>query len=317
MNLRYDLAQSQQLAEESLTLCRAAGDEQGESLALLILARTFGYRRFSMARPMYERCLALGRARSDHIRIGEALHWMAHNLAYWSALHPIELVEQAQAIFRIQGHWVGLSMTLNEQAKLAIWKGDYTLARRNLNECLTLTQRSAALAGLSAYAMDPLGRLALREGDFARARLELEASTRLLQDVGQNMRYYWSLVFLGRVALCQGGSQHAYSIFKQSLQHFHEANIHSGMVFTIEGLASLAMLQGQPARAAKLLAWADVTRAATSDPRPPVEQADVDRDLAVIHTQLDDATFEAEQAIGRAMTMDEAIAYALSEEVVN
>jgi DNA-binding SARP family transcriptional activator len=66
-------------------------------------------------------------------------------------------------------------------------------------------------------------------------------------------------------------------------------------------------------RAARLLAWADVTRDAVDDLRPPVEQADVDRDLTIIRAQLDDATFQAEQAAGHMMTQDEAIAYALSE----
>ena len=82
----------------------------------------------------------------------------------------------------------------------------------------------------------------------------------------------------------------------------------------MEGLASLAVQQGRPARVVRLFAWADVTREALEDTRPPVEQADVDRDLAAIHAQLDDATFEAEQEAGRKMTIDEAIAYALEEQ---
>jgi len=58
-------------------------------------------------------------------------------------------------------------------------------------------------------------------------------------------------------------------------------------------------------------------REAVDDSRPPSEQGYVDRDLAVIHAQSDDATFQAEQAAGCKMTVDEAIEYALSEEVVN
>jgi hypothetical protein len=47
------------------------------------------------------------------------------------------------------------------------------------------------------------------------------------------------------------------------------------------------------------------------DTRPPVEQADVDRDLATIRTHLDEARFTLACAEGRAMTLEQAIAYAL------
>jgi hypothetical protein len=47
--------------------------------------------------------------------------------------------------------------------------------------------------------------------------------------------------------------------------------------------------------------------------RPTNEQADVERDLAAIRTALDDATFNAAQAAGREMTVEEAIAFALKE----
>jgi hypothetical protein len=47
--------------------------------------------------------------------------------------------------------------------------------------------------------------------------------------------------------------------------------------------------------------------------RRPVEQASVDRDLAIIHSQLDDAAFEKAYQTGCAMTLDEAVAYALED----
>jgi non-specific serine/threonine protein kinase len=161
------------------------------------------------------------------------------------------------------------------------------------------------------------GRLPLREGASARADAELEESAQLSQEAGQRMAAAWTLSDLGYVLLRQGDLQGARHLWEKNLHKFREANNPIGVVYNVEGLASLAVQQGQPARAVRLLAWADATREAIADRRPPVEQADVDRDLAVIRTQLNDATFEAEQAAGRAMTMDEAVVYALNEEVVN
>ena len=46
------------------------------------------------------------------------------------------------------------------------------------------------------------------------------------------------------------------------------------IVFTVEGLARLALLQDQPAQAVCLVAWADVIRESIDNPRPQIEQAD-------------------------------------------
>ena len=311
MNWRNEIAQSQQSAEESLALCRAVGDEQTETLALVMLGEALSLQGQSdEARQLFERCLALNRARNDQIGVGQALYWLG---AF--AENDPWLLKEAQAIFRVRGHWVGLVLTLNALTIIATQRGDYSLARRWLDESISLTQRAAGLAGLLAWELLLSGTLALREGDYTYARTELEESAERLQEAGQSGS--WALANLGYVLLRQGDWQDARHCWAQSLHNFREANAPIGVVFNVEGLASLAVQQGQLARAARLLAWADATRETIDDRRPPVEQADVDRDLAIIHAQLDDDTFQTAQATGRAMSLDEAIAYALSEEVVN
>jgi len=63
----------------------------------------------------------------------------------------------------------------------------------------------------------------------------------------------------------------------------------------------------------RLFAWTDVMREKLGDHRPPIEQASIERDLAMIRARLDEATFQTEQAVGRKMSIDEAIEYALNE----
>jgi len=67
----------------------------------------------------------------------------------------------------------------------------------------------------------------------------------------------------------------------------------------------------RPELALRLFAWADAMREVVGDVRPLVEQADVDRDLATIRAQLDETAIAAARAEGRAMSLDQAIAYAL------
>jgi hypothetical protein len=85
------------------------------------------------------------------------------------------------------------------------------------------------------------------------------------------------------------------------------------LIYAIEGLASLNVHQGQVELAARLFAWADAMRDKINDHRPPLEQASVESDLAVIHYRLNDSHFARLSTQGRAMTVEEAVALALEE----
>jgi hypothetical protein len=49
------------------------------------------------------------------------------------------------------------------------------------------------------------------------------------------------------------------------------------------------------------------------DHRPPVEQGSVERDLAVIHSELTDSGFADFSKAGKRLTVDEAVALALEK----
>ncbi len=85
------------------------------------------------------------------------------------------------------------------------------------------------------------------------------------------------------------------------------------LVYTIEGVASLYANQEQPERAVQLFAWTDAMRHKFGDHRPPIEQSSVEHDLALIRSQLDETAFEKSYNIGRALTLEQAIALAVDE----
>ena len=87
-----------------------------------------------------------------------------------------------------------------------------------------------------------------------------------------------------------------------------------GVRITIEGLASLAVAEGRMERAACLFAWADGLRQKSGGLRPPNEQADVERDFAILRAQLDQSTLQAATSDGQAMSLEEALAYATGEK---
>jgi hypothetical protein len=103
----------------------------------------------------------------------------------------------------------------------------------------------------------------------------------------------------------------ASNFFVKSLRQFQKMEYKIGVDYTLEGLASLAVSQKQAAQAVRLFAWTEATRAAMQNPRPPIEQVDVERDMAAIREMLDEEAYAAACAEGKAMTMGEAITYAL------
>jgi hypothetical protein len=86
-----------------------------------------------------------------------------------------------------------------------------------------------------------------------------------------------------------------------------------GVVFTLEGLAELFVETDSFVRAAQLVGWADSTREKISDRRPLLEQADIDKIIALCITRMGKAQFSNAYDVGKKMSLDKAVAYALRE----
>jgi tetratricopeptide (TPR) repeat protein len=197
--------------------------------------------------------------------------------------------------------------------QVAIWQGDYSRARPLLEESLTLDESLGWIANTDS--LSSFGYLYLRMGDYQEARSCFEKSLSSSQQTGERFVRHWSLVHLGYVFLRMGEFAQAQKIFVQSLQHFKEFGHETGIIYTLEGFASMAASLGQAEQAARLFAWADTARKTNRDTRPPVEQADVDRDIVAILEMIDGETYAATYADGQTMTREQAIACGLELEV--
>jgi tetratricopeptide (TPR) repeat protein len=149
-------------------------------------------------------------------------------------------------------------------------------------------------------------------GEYQRAISFYEEAIELGEQVGNVYQNLWAQFHMSYVFLRQGDIQRARERFLASIADTHKANFLIALVYNIEGLASLHVHENQLARAVQLFAWADVMREKIGDHRPPVEQASVDRDLAVLRSQLDDSTFERLWREGGRLTQDQAIMLALN-----
>jgi tetratricopeptide (TPR) repeat protein len=164
-----------------------------------------------------------------------------------------------------------------------------------------------------AHLFSAYSQLALIQGDFKKARSYLEEGARISMESGRRQAYLWVRARLGYVALGEGNLEAARACFSEVARSFQADHYGIGVVYALEGMASLFLATDQPERAASLIGWADATRENLSDRRPLLEQDDIQRNINTIIEKIGRTAFEESCRAGRVMTLDEAISFALNE----
>jgi predicted ATPase/transcriptional regulator with XRE-family HTH domain len=161
------------------------------------------------------------------------------------------------------------------------------------------------------YALHNLGLAARAQRQYLRAEALLEQSLTefpRLQEGRSEILYS-----LGLVALDQKQYDRAEVTFAESLRIARTEFVGSIIRTLLEGLAGVAVGRGQPQRTARLFGAADALRAAIGTPIQPVNLPRYERDVAAVRAALREEQFKALWDEGRAMTQEQAIAFALDE----
>ena len=112
----------------------------------------------------------------------------------------------------------------------------------------------------------------------------------------------------------QGDLAAARSLTEESLAIGRELGDRRGVVECLERLAAVSGADGHLPRSARLLGAAEALREAIGAPLSASDRADLGRVAATVRSRLAQPACAAAWAEGRAMTVEQAIAYALSED---
>ncbi len=204
-----------------------------------------------------------------------------------------------------------LGMGLLGQGDAAIQLGYYDIARERLNESLALAQSDGDSFRI-AHTFNTLGDLARCEQNYSEAQKAYEKSAALLREIGAEHDLASILCNLGHTYLHLGDVEHAQALFRESMAiHQVQQNKH-GMAECLIGFAGIAVKTGQAAAGARLLA---VAAANSGQPTASVWLAtrkESDRYLELAQTRLSEVEFQEEQAIGRTISLEQAVDYALN-----
>jgi predicted ATPase/DNA-binding SARP family transcriptional activator len=181
-----------------------------------------------------------------------------------------------------------------------LFRGDYEQALR------VSLQNSSIFFAAEAY---------YHQGLFAQSKANYEQSLRYSQAIGNQRSCGRHFTRLGHVVCAQHEFAQAASLFKKGLTIGSECQDQPGIGFALLGLARIAIAAGHYQRATLLLAVNDATAAFNPIIRFwPMDRKETALALATLHAHLDDATFAAAWAAGCALSLEQAVAYALTDE---
>jgi predicted ATPase len=234
----------------------------------------------------------------------------------WCGLTERGLLEGALTLYRAAEDRWGIAYALNSLGDLAYHEGDNAKARQLLSESLAAA-RSIGDRHTTAQAFLMLGEITSAQSD-EEAGTYLYESLRLSREIGDMQAYACIEVILGRLEYLHQRYASAGAHYRAGLRSLKEIGYMYYLVRSIEGLAKVAAGQERLVRALRLAAASAHLREVNGQIWRPIMQAELERALAPIRQALAPSVATAAWAEGQAMTLDQAVAYALedNEEVV-
>jgi non-specific serine/threonine protein kinase len=154
----------------------------------------------------------------------------------------------------------------------------------------------------------------LMDGEYERGEALIEEAATLYRERGYKGGLQFVVDNLGWAALLQGEHERARISYRESLTLCKELGDKMIASASLDGLACICAAEGEPEQAARLFGAAEALFEAVGGQHEPGEAALREPYLAMTRSQLDDVAWQAAWEEGRAMSMEQAIGYALSEE---
>lgn len=299
------------LTQESLMLFRELGDKAGIALSMARLGSVASRRGdFAEAIALIEESITLQRERGDQQRVVDGLNGLGIIAGYQGDYARAETtLNEALTIAKELGMQYDIPSTLSNLAFIAYDQGDLDRAEALWNESARLHRAEEEKSGLS-YALHGLGWVAYRRNDIRSAQMQLDESFALCQTISDKRGIAALMHALGKLAQVKGDRTHAWSLLCESLIYRKKMGDKLGIAETLGGIASMCVTT-RPDAAARLFGASESIREAIAAPLPPIERDEYERDTTATRNALGQDAFANAWAEGCAMSIEQAIAFAL------
>jgi len=235
----------------------------------------------------------------------------AGGLAYWQAD-----MEAAQGFYdasleltrRVGDTRAIANAIYNDAFPMLVRRAELDRARALLREALPLFEELNDEAGVGRTYWG-VGNADYFQEHFEAARQQLQAAEAIFRRLDARFDLAWSLHTLGLVTLKMGRVDAARPYFNEALTLFAEAKDVSGIVLQLDNLAAVARAEGDPMKATRLFAAAATYQLTSGTGLAPLLREQEGR----LHPRegLDDREADTAWSEGQAMSLEQAVAYAL------
>jgi predicted ATPase/class 3 adenylate cyclase len=167
--------------------------------------------------------------------------------------------------------------------------------------------------GSVAQALTNLGEYERMRKDLARARATYQEGLEIAGAIGDVIREQILLANLGQVAMEEGDYAASFVFLRRGLESALAHNNPPNVLYCLVSLAWLCCRRGKLDRSARLMGAHAALAESAGVSLQQAEQAQNDQYAGELREKLGDGAYEALLQEGRAMTMEQAIAYALAD----
>lgn len=223
------------------------------------------------------------------------------------------LYEESLELYKEAGDRRGIAWTLGGLGNLSNDRSDYGRAKALYEEGLALSRE---LGGAEPYGLflNSLGYVYLLDGDHDRAMALTEEAVALLRRQGRRGGLEYALDNLGWAALLRGDHELSEALHEESLVLCRELGDRLIASESLEGLACSAGVRGEAKRAARLFGAAETLREMVGYQQVPRESALREPYLKTAHASIEESAWEEAWQLGREMTFEDAVYYAMKHD---
>jgi len=254
---------------------------------------------------------------TDKPTLGRARALYSLGFLYWTVNNFSEArrsLEEALTISRKLDDRLTLARSLGYLGAVAAAEGDYALTQSLLEESLNVARELGPVGRKAAsWALAFLGDVHFAQRDYAGSKKLYEEAVALTKESHEKNMLGLMIRRLGYVALKQFDNTRATEYFKESLKLNQEVGHSVGICASLTALANLALAQGKSSSAAQLYGAVEGYLNNLSLQLFYSDKIEYQLGVSNLRKQLMDAKLEKAWTKGAAMTMKQAIEFALKE----
>lgn len=218
--------------------------------------------------------------------------------------------EGLQLSHELEDEW-NIAMCLSHQGRQLATRGHLEQGRRLCEQGLALHRQIGDKWG-TAVSLNNLGIVLRLQGCFIEAQTLLEEGLQLGWELGDPSCIAWPCQNLGWVWVEQGAVVTAQRFLQEALRLYNQIGARRQIADTVAAFARVSALRNQPERALRLISTAVTNRAALGFVLAPLLQAAVDQLIQSARGVLSEEAAAIAWAEGQAMSLEQAVAYALA-----